>query len=43
MSLTPIDLALLCGVALMVGIGLYRGLSGELASFVVFIAAAAAG
>ena len=43
MSLTPIDLALLCGVALMVGIGLYRGLSGELASFVGFIAAAAAG
>ena len=43
MSLTPIDLALLCGVALMVGIGLYRGLSGELASFVGFIAAATAG
>ena len=43
MSLTPIDLALLCGVALMVGIGLYRGLSGELASFVGFVAAVAAG
>ena len=43
MSLSPIDLALLCGVALMVGIGLYRGLSGELASFTGFVAAVAAG
>ena len=43
MSLTPIDLALLCGVAVMVGIGLYRGLSGELASFAGFVAAVAAG
>lgn len=43
MNLSPIDLALLCGVALMVGIGLYRGLSGELASFVGFVAAVAAG
>ena len=43
MSLTPIDLALLCGVALMVGIGLYRGLSGELASFAGFAGAVTAG
>ena len=43
MSLSPIDLALLCGVALMVGVGLYRGLSGELASFAGFVAAVAAG
>jgi uncharacterized membrane protein required for colicin V production len=43
MSLSPVDLALLCGVALLVGIGLYRGLSGELASFAGFVAAVAAG
>ena len=38
-----IDLVLLGGVALLVGIGLYRGLSGELASFAAFVAALAAG
>lgn len=42
-NLSPIDLFLLCGVVLMVGIGLYRGLSGELASFAGFVAAVAAG
>ena len=38
-----IDLVLLGGVALLVGIGLYRGLSGELASFAAFVTALAAG
>lgn len=43
MNLTPVDLALLGGVVLMVGIGLFRGLSGELASFAGFVAAVTAG
>ena len=43
MDLAPLDLALLGGCALIVGIGLYRGLSGELASLTGFAAAAAAG
>jgi uncharacterized membrane protein required for colicin V production len=43
MDLAPLDLALLGVVALIVGIGLVRGLSGELASFAGFVAAAAAG
>ena len=38
-----IDLVLLGGAALLVGIGLYRGLSGELASFAAIVAAVAAG
>ena len=42
-SLLPLDLVLLGGVALLVGIGLYRGLSGELASLAGFAAAAAGG
>ena len=42
-ELAPIDLALLGGVALFVGIGLFRGLSGELASFAGLVAAVAAG
>ena len=41
MDLAPLDLALLGGCALIVGIGLYRGLSGELASLAGFAAAAA--
>lgn len=43
MDLAPLDLALLGGCALIVGIGLYRGLSGELASLAGFAAAAATG
>ncbi len=43
MVLAPIDLALLGGAALVVGIGLWRGLSGELASFAGFVAAVVAG
>ena len=43
MNLTPIDMALLGGVVLMVGIGVYRGLSGELASFLGFVAAVVVG
>lgn len=43
MNLSPVDLALLGGVVLMVGIGLYRGLSGELASLLGFVAAVVAG
>ena len=43
MNLAPLDLALLGGVALVVGIGLFRGLSGELASFLGFVAAVVAG
>ena len=43
MNLAPIDLALLGGVVLVVGIGLFRGLSGELASFLGFVAAVAVG
>ncbi len=43
MNVVPIDLGLLCGVALIVGIGLFRGLSGELASLAGFVAAIAAG
>ena len=43
MNLSPIDIALLGGVALMVGIGVYRGLSGELASLLGFVAAVVAG
>ena len=43
MNLLPIDLVLLGGVALMVGIGLFRGLSGELASFAGFFVAVVAG
>ena len=43
MDLAPLDLALLGGCALIVGIGLYRGLSGELASLAGFAAAAAVG
>ena len=43
MNLSPVDLALLGGVVLMVGIGLFRGLSGELASFAGFVAAVTAG
>lgn len=39
----PIDLALLGGAALIIGIGLYRGFSGELASFAGFVAAVVAG
>ena len=37
MDLAPLDLALLGVVALIVGIGLVRGLSGELASFAGFV------
>lgn len=40
---TVIDLVLMGGAALLVGIGLYRGLSGELGSFAAFVAALAAG
>ena len=43
MDLVPIDLALLGGAALIVGIGLWRGLSGELASLAGFVAAVVAG
>ena len=43
MELAPLDLALLAVVALIAAIGLYRGLSGELASLAGFAAAAAAG
>ena len=43
MNLAPVDLALLGGAALVVGIGLYRGLSGELASLAGFVAAVLAG
>ena len=43
MDFAPLDLVLLGVVALIVGIGLFRGLSGELASFAGFVAAAAAG
>ena len=43
MELAPVDLALLGGAALIVGIGLYRGLSGELASLAGFVAAVSAG
>ena len=43
MNLAPLDVALLGGVALVVGIGLFRGLSGELASFLRFVAAVVAG
>jgi len=43
MNLSPVDLALLGGAALIVGIGFFRGLSGELASFAGFVAAVAAG
>ena len=43
MDLAPLDMALFGVVALIVGIGLFRGLSGELASFAGFVAAAAAG
>ena len=43
MELAPLDLVLLGGVALLVGIGLFRGLSGELASFAGLVAAVAAG
>ncbi len=42
-NLAPLDLVLLGGVALLVGIGLFRGLSGELASLAGFGAAVAAG
>ncbi len=43
MELTPIDMALLGAVALLAGIGLFRGLSGELASLAGFAAATAVG
>jgi len=43
MQLYPIDIVLLGAVALMVGIGLFRGLSGELASLAGFAAATAVG
>ena len=43
MELAPLDLVLLGGAALLVGIGLFRGLSGELASFAGLVAAVAAG
>ena len=43
MNLELIDLALLGGMVLIVGIGLFRGLSGELASFAGFVAAVTAG
>ena len=43
MQLTPIDMALLGAVALLAGIGLFRGLSGELASLAGFAAATAVG
>lgn len=43
MDLAPLDMALFGVVALIVGIGLFRGLSGELASFAGFVAAAVAG
>ena len=41
MELAPLDLVLLGGAALLVGIGLFRGLSGELASFAGLVAAVA--
>ena len=43
MNLELVDLALLGGVILIVGIGLFRGLSGELASLAGFVAAVTAG
>jgi len=43
MQLTPIDMVLLGAVALLAGIGLFRGLSGELASLAGFAAATAVG
>jgi len=43
MTLEILDLALLGGAILTVGIGLFRGLSGELASFAGFVAAVTAG
>lgn len=43
MELGLIDLALLGGIALIMGIGFFRGLSGELASFAGFVAAVASG
>ena len=43
MQLTPIDMVLLGAVALFAGIGLFRGLSGELGSLAGFASAAAAG
>ena len=42
-ELAAIDLVLLGGVALLVGIGLFRGLSGELASLAGIVAAVVAG
>ena len=43
MELAPLDLALLAVVAIVAGIGLFRGLSGELASLAGFAAAVAVG
>ena len=43
MEFAPLDLALLAVVAIIVGIGLFRGLSGELASLAGFAAAVAVG
>ena len=43
MDLAPLDLALLAVAALIVGIGFFRGLSGELASFAGVVAAVVAG
>ncbi len=43
MQLTPVDVALLGAVLLFVGIGLFRGFSGELASLSGFVAAVVAG
>ena len=42
-ELAAIDLVLLGGVALLVGIGLFRGFSGELASLAGIVAAVVAG
>lgn len=43
MQLSPIDMILLGAVAVLAGIGLFRGLSGELASLAGFAVAAAVG
>lgn len=43
MELAPLDLVLLAVVALVAGIGLFRGLSGELASFAGIAAAVSMG
>lgn len=43
MELLPLDFVLMGGVALLAGIGLFRGLSGELGSLAGFAAAITAG